>query len=300
MTTTKNIIMKLRSGLRLTMLLSIVCLTCFGPLQAATRRAIVIGLGEQIDKSWAKINGDRDVGPVAEMLRKNGFADITTLVNAQATKAAIVGAINALTARAGKGDVVYIHFSGHGQMMTDLDGDETDGLDEAWIPYDACMRYCEADRGDKHLCDDELSVLLTQLREKIGHRGTIAVVVDACHSGGSTRTVKTRRDDDMVVRGADVDFEIPGKTMPRNASHVEAWLTLSACQDFQLNQEYNGMGKLTHILVNNWPSFAGHTDDAILKAIDNAYESRKYKGPVAQNPLMTGRKGRILSTIFRK
>ena len=28
------------------------------PLQAQTRRALLIGLGEQEDKSWAKINGD--------------------------------------------------------------------------------------------------------------------------------------------------------------------------------------------------------------------------------------------------
>lgn len=38
------------------------------PLQAQTRRALVIGLGEQEDKSWAKINGDKDVPYVKEML----------------------------------------------------------------------------------------------------------------------------------------------------------------------------------------------------------------------------------------
>ena len=51
------------------------------PLQAQTRRALVIGLGEQEDKSWAKINGDKDVPYVKEMLIKSGYKDIVTLVN---------------------------------------------------------------------------------------------------------------------------------------------------------------------------------------------------------------------------
>ena len=31
------------------------------PLHAQTKRALVIGLGEQQDKAWNKINGDKDV-----------------------------------------------------------------------------------------------------------------------------------------------------------------------------------------------------------------------------------------------
>ena len=85
-----------------------------------------------------------------------------------------------------------------------------------------------------------------------------------------------------------------GATPPR-----ESWLTLSACQDFQINQEYNGVGKLTHILANNWRNFVGMSDRAILKEIDDAYESRKYKGPVAQNPRLSGNTGRVLSLIFK-
>ena len=101
----------------------------FCPLSAAglTRRALVIGLGEQQDKAWSKINGDRDVPMVQQMLRRSGFSDIRTLVNQQATKAGIVRALQTLGSDCQAGDVVYVHFSGHGQQMTDLNGDETDG-----------------------------------------------------------------------------------------------------------------------------------------------------------------------------
>lgn len=40
---------------------------------AQTKRALVIGLGEQQDKAWNKINGDKDVPLVQDMLKKAGF-----------------------------------------------------------------------------------------------------------------------------------------------------------------------------------------------------------------------------------
>ena len=107
---------------------------------AQTKRALVIGLGEQQDKAWNKINGDKDVPLVQAMLKNAGFKSVTTLVNRQATKVGIVEAFKRMTASCKHGDVVYIHYSGHGQQMTDVHNDEKDGLDECWIPYDACRK----------------------------------------------------------------------------------------------------------------------------------------------------------------
>lgn len=281
----------------ITALLALI-LTCVLPAEAQTRRAVVIGLGEQLDKSWNKINGDKDVPLVVSMLKANGFGDIATLTNKKATKAAIINAFNSLINRSQKGDIIYIQFSGHGQMMTDMNGDEKDGFDEAWIPYDAYLKYCSKDKGEKHLSDDEIAQYLTRLRSRIGREGVIAVVVDACHSGDSTRDLC--ENDSVVVRGVDVDFVIPGKRTGSSVRTPESWLTLSACQDFQLNQEYNGVGKLTHILANNWREYVGKSDQTIYKAIDEVYETRKYKGPVAQNPRLSGKTGRVLSLIFNK
>ncbi len=104
---------------------------------AITSRAIVIGLGEYHDQTWGRIHGDKDVPLVNSMLTSCGYKDVTTLVNKEATKAGILTAFESLSNRCKKGDVVYIHFSGHGQQVTDVNGDEDDGWDEAWIPYDA-------------------------------------------------------------------------------------------------------------------------------------------------------------------
>lgn len=39
------------------------------PVTAQTKRALIIGLGEQQDKAWNKINGDKDVTLVQGMLK---------------------------------------------------------------------------------------------------------------------------------------------------------------------------------------------------------------------------------------
>jgi hypothetical protein len=218
-------------------------------LSAQTKRALVIGLGEQADKSWAKINGDKDVPLVQQMLQKVGYTDIRTLVNKQATKAGIVTAFKKLTAQCAAGDIVYIHFSGHGQQVTDVNGDEgkKDGWDEAWVPYDAYLKYdAKRYKGEKHLIDDELNTLLTAIRNKIGDSGKLLVVVDACHSGDSSRGV----DIDETVRGVKDEFIIPVNRKGTALKAPERWLTLSACKDYQLNQEMKSpkVGKLTYAL----------------------------------------------------
>ena len=48
-------------------------------VSAQTKRALVIGLGEQQDKAWNKINGDKDVPFVQGMLKNAGFKSVTQL-----------------------------------------------------------------------------------------------------------------------------------------------------------------------------------------------------------------------------
>lgn len=224
---------------------------CHGMAIGQSKRALVIGLGQQEDKNWGKINGDKDVAYVQKMLKDAGYKEVRTLINKQATKARIVTAFNSLTNRCRVGDVVYIHFSGHGQQVTDVNGDEwPDSLDEAWIPYDAYLEYGEKDRGEKHLIDDEINVLLTALKNKIGDKGKMLVVVDACHSGDSSRGDD---DDDAVIRGVWNEFIIPCDKKQKSVKAKERWLTLSACKDFQLNQEIKNpqVGKLTYALYKS-------------------------------------------------
>ena len=55
---------------------------------AQTKRALVIGIGRQEDSAWNKINGDKDVPYVLEILNDANYEQIITCVNEEATKKA--------------------------------------------------------------------------------------------------------------------------------------------------------------------------------------------------------------------
>lgn len=281
-----------------TVLILLLMTLCLSSL-AGTRRALVIGIGTYEDLEWIRINGDKDVRMVVDMLKLNRFQDIATLTQNEAAKSAIVKEFESLAERCAEGDTVYVHFSGHGQRMTDLDGDETDGWDESWIPYDAYRKYCDKDHGEKHLCDDEIGALLMNIRRKVGESGFVAVVVDACHAGDSTRKPEKSCG---VVRGVYDNFIIPGKHRTGKRKQLpEKWLTLCSCLDYQLNQEHpDGHGKLTRALCSLWPKMRGMDNDTLVRTIDAYYQRSDVKGRYPQSPVLTGEVDKhCFSEIFK-
>lgn len=95
----------------LTLMSAIFVFSSSSILHAQTRRALVIGLGQQEDKAWGKINGDKDVLYVDKILKDAKFkaGNIRKLVNQQATKKAIVNAFKLLMAQSRRGDIIYVH-----------------------------------------------------------------------------------------------------------------------------------------------------------------------------------------------
>lgn len=135
-----------------------VCLACAG-----AKRALLVGISHypkhaDATLTWPSIHGANDVALLKPTLRAQGFT-VATLTNFQATAACIRSSLKALAAESRAGDLVYIHFSGHGQAYEDLSGDEDDGWDEAIVPYDAMARYRKGVyEGKNHIIDDELFV----------------------------------------------------------------------------------------------------------------------------------------------
>lgn len=184
-------------------------------LFAQQKHALLIGISdypqfEYADASWAPIHGTNDVQLISPILAKQGFT-INALLNEAATRRAIENAFEKLESEVHLGDILYIHLSGHGQAVEDEDGDEADGWDEAFIPYDAEQSYRENGyHGENHLLDDELSGYLNAIRRKAGETGMVYVVMDACHAGSSYRGEEEK--DSVYVRGTEIGFSKTGKT----------------------------------------------------------------------------------------
>jgi hypothetical protein len=102
---------------------------------------------------------------------------IMLLLDSEADRAGILTAFDWLDSNEDPDDVVLFFFSGHGTYDVDDDGDELDGWDEFFCPYDF-----------NNIRDDELDAEL----DKLGST-SIAVIMDTCFAGGMTKdsSVKT-------------------------------------------------------------------------------------------------------------
>lgn len=237
---------------QLLLLLLITVAACSQPAWAGSRRALLIGVSSypahkhaQLD--WNNIHGANDVALVAATLKRQGFA-VDVLTNRHATARAIRKALARLASQTRPGDLVYIHFSGHGQPYEDMNNDESDGWDEAIVPYDAGRLYIKGVyEGRNHIIDDEMSRYITRVRERAGRRGFVYFVLDACHIGGYSRGQDPSADS-IVVRGAHTGFSPSGKPyvpvidkrplvrMTRGKNMAGACY-LEACRAYQVNHE---------------------------------------------------------------
>jgi caspase domain-containing protein len=105
---------------------------------------------------------------------------VALLTDEQATQEGIRGALKDLVQRVGPEDIVVVHYSGHGSQMTDLEGDEPDGLDETIVPYDSGRRPHE----NRDIKDDEIYLWLKDLTAKTSN---VTLIFDCCHSGTIVR-----------------------------------------------------------------------------------------------------------------
>lgn len=107
-------------------------------------------------------------------------SNITSLINASATKANVMKALDQIVAKAKPGDTVVFYYSGHGAQVPDMNDDDEkiDGKDEAFITYDF-----DKMSPDTWLLDDDLRASLSRLKTK-----RALVLIDACHSGTGTRS----------------------------------------------------------------------------------------------------------------
>ena len=217
-------------------------------IRAPAKRALLIGIDAY--QNVVSLNGP--VGDAKNMAKflveRVGYTndDVRLVLDSDATRKGILGAMDEwLIAGTKPGDEIFLYYSGHGFQTKDNDGDESDRLDETLVPVDVSI-----DRGgliDGMITDDEISVLLGRLS---GRR--IQVVIDACHSGTSTRSagagawryMKTpRKPDGSPLRVSKVQTRGVGgvapdrSLLPTDDPNIEVWSAVRADQIALIDRE---------------------------------------------------------------
>jgi len=105
-----------------------------------------------------------------------GVNDLSTMYDEECTKSAVKTNIRKIGRRCNPGDFFVFYYSGHGTEVEDTDGDEKDGMDEAFCfvtPNGQINR-------SSLLTDDEfVDILIASIPEGV----TLIILADCCHSG---------------------------------------------------------------------------------------------------------------------
>lgn len=248
------------------------------------KRAFLVGISDYQSNlnnntnQWNNIHGANDVALLAPTLQKHGFK-VVSLINSHATARNIRSKFSKFCSLCKSGDIVYLHFSCHGQPVEDRDGDESDGWDESIIPVDAQKVYSKDEyKGENHITDDELNRFFRTIRTKIGRKGYLTVVVDACHAGTSYRGEEN--EDSVFVRGTNSGFSERGlKFVPKidkrgricieKSDNMSDICIIEACRSYQVNNEIKCDGKC-------YGSLSYYTNKVLQSSNNIAWRGRWY------------------------
>lgn len=158
--------------------------------------ALLVGVSDYEEGSGASdLRGPaNDVQLLSDVLKERSDFDITVLADGidgaeRPTRAAILSSLDALVSAVESGDFVYLHFSGHGTQQADQNGDETDGVDEVFLPADTARAEPGSGVIPNAIVDEELGARVADMRAK---GADVWFVLDACYSGSGLRSGSPR------------------------------------------------------------------------------------------------------------
>ena len=159
------------------------------PQDVGGRHALLIGIsryarGGDPDSEWWNVHGTNDVDAMEQTLRDRfGFPpeNITVLRDGAASREKIEEAFQKLINRTRAGDTVYFHYSGHGQQIPDVSGEEIDHWAQSIVPFD----YKSRSDFSHNISNREFRVLIAALKRK--NPANITLVFDCCFAGGISK-----------------------------------------------------------------------------------------------------------------
>lgn len=220
---TSNVFAALRQTKLLSFLFSFILISQIG----AKKIALIISIGDypsnkELNQNWSDLSSNNDASIMYDLLIHQGFENenIWTLKDQEATAKNIRAKLKNMLEILQVGDILFIHYSGHGQQVSDINSndsvfltnlkqDESDGFDETLVAFNAPLETYPGYDLSEHIIDDELHFFLENARTIIGSKGQLMMILDACHSGTSTRGSS---ENNVTTRGSNSKCIIEGNS----------------------------------------------------------------------------------------
>ena len=208
----------------------------------------------------------------SETFTRLGF-ETRLLTDSQATRTAILQAVNEMIGSSAAGDVVVIQYAGHGTQLPDVNGDDSDKKDEALCPIDFAS--------GAFLIDDDIREAFSRIPDGVNltcffdccHSGTISRFAvgapNAQKNGGDRRPRFIAATDEMIEAHRKFRVRARGARAPKagNRSMMKN-IAFAACQDNEVAFETNGHGDFTQLALRVLGGdLSGMTNQAFQKRV---------------------------------
>ncbi len=209
------------------------------------------------------------------------------------TRKNIIAGLTALVAGMVAGDEAFFHFSGHGSLVRDTNGDEATGFDSCLCPVDYAV---PASSGGGIITDDEIRALLIN---RVPRGAQLFVFLDCCHNGTGC-DIRYKYEDFSVLQSPPSSGRAPvwqtrqtAFANPKYTNTAGEVFMMSGCRDEQTSADAyinNAFaGALTYavftILRANQPNLRTYSWSALLRDVRHFMRVNRF----SQIPqLMTG------------
>lgn len=203
------------------------------------RHALLIGIDKYPRLPGRNLRGCTNDAKLWRKLLRDRFAfadaDITLLLDGQATREGILGELEALIGRVNTDDIVVVFYAGHGSQIR-YRAPETNrlsGWEETLVPHDSGRQLWPS----RDIREDELRSVLLRLSDKTRF---ITLIFDCCHSatlhrdafGERERSVEAVELNAAPVHGPRADAE--GRWLPS----TEGYVVIAACREDETAKEH--------------------------------------------------------------
>lgn len=199
------------------------------------KRALLVGINEYSRPKHNLRGCENDIREWLLLLTNPDFgfkrSDVQILLNAEATRDYIMGALKKLVERPQKGDVLVFIFAGHGSQVPAINPDNEldDKKDEVLVPHN--VGY------DNLITDNKINEIVTSSIPSKGVNFT--AIFDCCHSSTLMREISLEAEGDPTLnRWISPDVLLPNfphevlwRPMSIREISLGPYFSFSACQD---------------------------------------------------------------------
>lgn len=240
--------------------------------QEQEKYALLVGIN---DYTAAPLLGCvNDVNNMNKLLRDNGFTNVSSLTDSQATRSGILDKLGEFKNSVPKNSLFVFYYSGHGTLFPDSRSEEQDETEDISAPpyfplktkYDSALvpiDYSTSGSGKpwKNLIlDDELFNIFSQMTS---NGVKVVFISDSCHSGTLAKdigfSVRFLPPEKALGLKGDELTQIPRPVSSRSVSReiTGLYLTITSSQDTQTSIEYDNeeagqrCGLFTYVFCKN-------------------------------------------------